>query len=83
MVGHKVVSELADFLDLDESDMLLGYIDGYEGQPSPGPDHSRSFYHGWRNGRVDAGRATADAAQLALAAELRLTSMTDFRRTAA
>ena len=83
MVEHEAVSGLADFLTLDESAVLFGYISGYEGQPRPDLERCRSFYHGWRNGMVDSGRAVADEAQLALADELRHTSMAGFQKTAA
>ncbi len=64
------VRTAADFRTLDESEMLLGYMEGFEGSPPPCSGASRSFYHGWRNGMVDAGFADADDAQIELATEL-------------
>lgn len=55
-------------LDLqDEHEMVLGYLSALNGDDEPGNDRSRSFWHGWRNGAVDSGRRTPDAAQAALA----------------
>ena len=57
-----------DFHTLDRADVLLGYMDGFDGGPAPGSDRSRSYCHGWRNGMVDSGRCDPDDAQHALAA---------------
>ncbi len=65
------VATAADLRTLDESEVLLGYLEGFDGSPEPGSDTSRSFYHGWRNGMVDAGFADADRARLQLSQELR------------
>ena len=48
---------------LDDDECLAGYWSGYRNEPEPGSDKSRSFFHGWRNGRVDGGHAQADQAQ--------------------
>ncbi|HDR9497075.1 TPA: hypothetical protein QDC06_000262 [Burkholderia cepacia] len=49
--------------DLIDDDVLAGYRSGYAGDPEPGSDKSRSFFHGWRNGRVDGGHQPIDSAQ--------------------
>lgn len=36
-----------------ETEMLAGYWDGLNGEPEPGSNRSRSFRHGWKNGRDD------------------------------
>lgn len=59
----RTVADL-DTLDLDE--VREGYQDGREGFPC-GENRSRSYWHGWRNGCVDSGRAEKDAAQAQLA----------------
>ncbi len=71
MSRYKPVSRLADFETLDESDVLLGYMDGFDDGTKPKAGHSRSYLHGWRNGMVAAGRMEPDAAYEALAAEFR------------
>jgi hypothetical protein len=65
------VETIIDFRKLDDGEVLEGYFDGFHGSPAPGSDRSRSFWHGWRNGQVDAGFAEPDLAQLSLAHEFR------------
>jgi hypothetical protein len=55
---------------LNEADMLAGYQSGYNGDAEPGSDRSRSFWHGWRNGRVDGKHDQIDCHQVALAREV-------------
>ena len=64
------VSTVIDFYTLDECEVLLGYLEGFEGVRQPGSTASRSFHHGWRNGLVDAGLVEADEAQIQLKSEL-------------
>ncbi len=66
MSEFALVETVADFRLLDDGEILEGYFDGFHGAPTPGSDRSRAFWHGWRNGRVDAGLAEPDSAQLAL-----------------
>jgi len=47
--------------------MLEGYLDGFHGEAAPDSSHSRSYWHGWRNGMVDCGRRSPDQAHLVLA----------------
>lgn len=63
------VSTVADLDLLDQDDVLDGYRAGLAGAGEPGSDKSRSYWHGWRNARVDRHNATPDAAQTALARE--------------
>lgn len=67
---------VADFRQLDDGEILEGYFDGFHGSAAPGSDRSRSFWHGWRNGRVDAGLAEPDFAQRALEQEFALIATT-------
>lgn len=69
MSEFKPVRTLADLDTLDRDDMLAGYRAGLCGAPEPGNLHSRAYWHGWRNGRVDAGLAEKDADQCQLVAE--------------
>jgi hypothetical protein len=64
------VSTTADLANLDGDEILAGYLAGYKGEPEPGSDKSRSFWHGWRNGMADAGRVKIDAEQRALVAAI-------------
>jgi hypothetical protein len=54
---------------LINEDVIDGYRSGYRGESEPGSDKSRSFFHGWRNGRVDAGHDKIDARQVEFARE--------------
>jgi hypothetical protein len=69
MSEFKAVASIADFCTLDEAEILLGYLDGFEGLPCTGSNQTRSCFHGWRKGMFDAGFALPDAAQRALDAE--------------
>lgn len=69
MTDRTPVTTLAELDALDKADMVEGYHDGAEGLAEPGNNRSRAYWHGWRNGRVDAGLAEKDAAQVALARE--------------
>lgn len=60
----------ADLLSQSSDEILAGYRSGFRGDPEPGSDKSRGYWHGWRNGMVDSGRAQMDAAQSKLAAEV-------------
>ncbi|MCK8785358.1 hypothetical protein M0638_13290 [Roseomonas sp. NAR14] len=63
------VSTIAEFRLLDEAEVLSGYMDGIRGLPCVVSQHTRSYWHGWRNGAVDAGLVEPDEAQWALEAE--------------
>jgi hypothetical protein len=76
MAEFAPVETILDFRQLDDGDTLEGYFDGFHGSPEPGSDRSRAFWHGWRNGRVDAGLAEPDCAQRALEQEFCLLAMT-------
>jgi site-specific DNA-cytosine methylase len=66
MAEFPPVETIEDFRRLDDGEIMEGYFDGFHGGPPPGSNRSRAFWHGWRNGRVDAGLAKPDFAQLAL-----------------
>lgn len=49
--------------DLDDGELLEGYIDGCNGEPEPGNNRSFSYWHSWRNGASDGRHREIDAAQ--------------------
>lgn len=53
-----------------DEDVREGYHDGLAGDPEPGGNRSRAYWHGWRNGRVDGGHAQRDEAQAQLARDV-------------
>lgn len=61
------VLTLEDLDALDSEEVVDGYWSGYDGWPEPGNNHSRSYWHGWRNGAVDGHHREKDAAQARLA----------------
>lgn len=68
MTEFTPVATVSEYRLLDEGDVLSGYLDGVSACPEPGSDRSRAYWHGWRNGRVDAGLARPDTAQMLLEA---------------
>lgn len=70
MSEFKPVRTKADLLNLDDDEVIAGYWSGRDGDPAPGSDKSRSFWHGWRNGRADGGFDPIDPAQRQLAREV-------------
>lgn len=49
------VTTLVDVESLDSAEVMCGYHHGVANGAEPGSWASRSFWHGWRRGRVDAG----------------------------
>jgi len=62
------VTTIADLDQLDSDEMYEGFRDGFKGEPEPGGNRSRAYWHGWRNGAVDGGHREKDEAQAVLAA---------------
>lgn len=67
--GVKVpVCDLFDLRHLDDREITAGYRAGRAGAPEPDTKtHSRSYWHGWRNGMVDSNRRQPDISQMELA----------------
>lgn len=66
MSEFRPITSLADLLRQDRPDMDAGYRAGLVNAREPGSDRSRSYWHGWRQGRVAGGHAEPDAAQIVL-----------------
>lgn len=66
-VTRAPIQSLADLAALSEAEMIEGYHDGRQNFPCGG-NRSKDYWHGWRNGMVDGGHATADEAQRVLVA---------------
>lgn len=69
MAEFKPVETQADLATLDGDEVVEGYRDGLRGEPEPGNNRSRAYWHGWRNGMTDSGRRQGDAAQRRLVHE--------------
>lgn len=60
MAGNREpVVTYVDLLTLDVDEAREGWIAGVRGEPC-GDERSRSYWHGWRNGRFAAGHAAPD-----------------------
>lgn len=60
------VSTLADLASLDEDQIVEGYRSAERGDPEPGPNRGRSFWHGWRCRMMDHGELQIDEVHLGL-----------------
>jgi hypothetical protein len=69
-VNFEPVRTLADLESLDADEILAGYLDAKRGDPEPGPNRGRAYWHGWRNRMMDLGELPHDDASRQLAREL-------------
>lgn len=60
------VTTLADLDSLNEADMIESYTSTQRGDPEPGENRGRAFWHGWRTRMMDYGEIKADAAHYRL-----------------
>ena len=65
-MAFEPVRTMADLMTLDGDEIAEGCVDGRNGAPEPGDNRSRSYWHGWRVGAMDAGRIEIDEAHRAL-----------------
>ena len=63
------VSTIADLESLDQDAIVEGYASAERGDPEPGPNRGRAFWHGWRNRMMDLGVIEHDAASRQLVSE--------------
>lgn len=82
MADRRPVLSVDELLALDGPEMVEGYQDGRGGEPPPGDNRSRSYWHGWRVGAMDAGRIPIDADHAALVASAAPGGKVDPRLTA-
>ena len=61
------ITDPAELTGLDDAETVEGYMDGHNGEPEPGDNRSKSYWHGWRNGSIDGGHREKDAAAAELA----------------
>lgn len=54
------VKTLDDLDSLDPSDMMEGHRSAERGDPEPGPNRGRAFWHGWRTRMMDIGEIEID-----------------------
>lgn len=64
------VRTVADLETLDHDEILAGYMEWRAGDPEPGPNRGRAYWHGWRNAAMDHRAIPLDDASAQLAHEL-------------
>ena len=64
------VSTKADLDTLDHDEIVEGYISTKRGDPEPGENRGRAYWHGWRNAMIDMGEIDPDDACRQLAREV-------------
>lgn len=69
-MNFEPVRTLADLDTLDQNEIVSGYLSAERGDPEPGENRGRSFWHGWRNGMIDLGELPKDDAAAQLAREV-------------
>jgi len=52
------VTTAAELLTLDPDEVQEGYRDGFAGEPEPGDNRSKAYWHGWRNAWIDRNNIT-------------------------
>jgi hypothetical protein len=57
----------ADLLSLDADEITRGYMDAERGDPQPGVNRGRAYWHGWRNRMMDLREIPLDDASAQLA----------------
>ncbi len=69
-MNFEPVRTKVDLDSLNADDILEGYLTTKRGDPEPGPNRGRAFWHGWRNRMIDLGEIHGDQASWQLAHEL-------------
>jgi hypothetical protein len=64
------IRTLADLDALDQDEIVAGYCEARRGDPEPGPNRNRAYWHGWRNAMIDMGELPTDDASRQLAREV-------------
>lgn len=69
MSAFEPVSTYADLQTLNQNDIVDGYMSAERGDPEPGENRGRAYWHGWRNRMIDLGVIRKDDAAAQLARE--------------
>lgn len=65
------ITRAAQLAALDKDEVMDGYLDGQRCTPTPDDTKSFSYWHGWRNGMVDAGYMNPTESQAALSIDIK------------
>lgn len=52
-MAFEPVRTLADLESLNSDEILEGYLSADRGDPEPGENRGRAYWHGWRNRMID------------------------------
>jgi hypothetical protein len=77
---HEPVHTMTDLDSLDEALIVEGHLSAERGDPEPGPNRGRSFWHGWPNRMMDLGAMEHDEAARTLAREFVAAAHKDGKR---
>jgi len=69
-MNFEPVRTVADLETLDHDEILAGYMEWRAGDPEPGLNRGRSYWHGWRNAAIDHRAIEKDDAAAQLAHEV-------------
>lgn len=70
MATFEPVRTKADLDTLDQADVREGYVSAERGDPEPGANRGRAYWHGWRNRMIDMGVLPIDEAAMQLVHEM-------------
>ncbi len=70
MPNFAPVRTKADLDTLDDDEIVAGYTEARRGDPEPGVNRGRAYWHGWRNKMIDMGEIPVDDASASLAHEV-------------
>lgn len=65
-MNFEPVRTLDELDSLDIDDMVAGHLSAERGDPEPGPNRGRAFWHGWRTRMMNLGEIEIDAGHRAL-----------------
>ncbi len=69
-MNFEPVRTKADLESLNAADILEGYLSAERGDPEPGENRGRAYWHGWRNRMIDMGLLPVDYASMQLVHEV-------------
>lgn len=69
-MNFEPVRTKADLDQLDPNEIVEGYKSAERGDPEPGPNRGRAFWHGWRNRMIDLHELPQDDASRQLVREV-------------
>lgn len=66
-MSRQPVTTAAELETFDPAEVLEGYLDGMSGDPEPGGNRSKGYWHGWRNAKNDREGKSDDAQRVLIA----------------